>query len=335
MASHAASRAFRLGVTLTALGLGCGGVLDGGHDRPAGMLPVDYRNPIVILQDDWSGDWLGEMAVLLANTDGPPIAGLIVTDSAYWPDLAANTAGWKDFLAAAQSSGLKNLPEVTPSSNMPLVRPTNNQIDSTMSNGSAGGNLIVTLANKLGRPSRPLVVVVGTSLTDAADAYLIDRSIAERIVVVAALGSYRAPNGLMGTPNGDMDAWAGWIVSQRLRFIQAATWYDQYSDVTMAQVSNLPQNPLGMWMAKKRSKILMETTAADQIALLSVALPNFVEGVQRVSPDVAAGFDSAQGPTLVPDDRGDDLVITRIAAPLAASTMWFRLFDPHTFGAQP
>jgi len=335
MVSHAAGRAFRLGVTLTALGLGCGGVLDGGHDSPEGMLPVDHRNPIVILQDDWSGDWLGEMAVLLANTGGPPIAGLIVTDSTYWPDLAANTAGWKDFLAAAQASGLKNLPEVTPSSNMPLVRPANNQIDSTMSNDSAGGNLIVRLSKELGRPSRPLVVVVGTSLTDAADAYLIDRSVAERIVVVAALGSYRAPNGLMGTPNGDMDPWAGWIVSQRFRFIQAATWYDQFGDVTMAQVSSLPPNPLGTWMAKKRSKILMETTAADQIALLSVALPNFVEGVQRVSPDVAAGFDSAQGPTLVPDERGDDLVITRIGAPLATSRLWDLLLKSSTFGSPP
>ena len=62
----------------------CSETLDAGHNRPHGLLPVDERNPVILYQDDWSGDWLGEYAVLLANTGGPPLAGIIVNTSPWW-----------------------------------------------------------------------------------------------------------------------------------------------------------------------------------------------------------------------------------------------------------
>ena len=37
-------------------------------------------------------------------------------------------------------------------------------------------------------PWRPLVVVTGSRLTDVADAYLMDPTVADRVVVVSALG---------------------------------------------------------------------------------------------------------------------------------------------------
>ena len=55
-------------VGLVLLTVGCGGTLDAGRDVPHGLLPVDERNPVILYQDDWSGDWLGEYAVLLAKT---------------------------------------------------------------------------------------------------------------------------------------------------------------------------------------------------------------------------------------------------------------------------
>ena len=38
---------------------------------PDGWVPVDQTNPVILYQDDWSGDWLGEYAVLLAKSGGP------------------------------------------------------------------------------------------------------------------------------------------------------------------------------------------------------------------------------------------------------------------------
>jgi hypothetical protein len=42
-------------------------VLDAGGDVPNGLLPVDARNPTIILADYQRDNWLGEYAVLFAN----------------------------------------------------------------------------------------------------------------------------------------------------------------------------------------------------------------------------------------------------------------------------
>lgn len=316
---------------LALLACGCTRTLDAGHNR-RGLLPVDQRNPVILYQDDWSGDWLGEYAVLFAAHGGPPLAGIIVNASTIWTDLNINASGWKDLVTAARTSGLENVPDVTPSGGAPLVRPADGQIDSTIANGSAGAKLIVDASRRLSMPGRPLVVVSGTSLTDLADAYLLDHTVVDRVVVVAALGSYVAPNGIMGGPNGDMDPWADWIVAQKLRYIQISAYYDQSADVPDSRLPSLPNNALGARIRAKQPNIIQVTTAADQIALLAVALPAFVVAAESVSPDIAAGFDATQGPRLLPDAGGGDLVVTAIAAQLAAPSLWDMLLDPQTFG---
>src|SRR6185369_6602575 len=120
---------FVMGLALVAAG--CGGTLDAGRDVPHGLLPVDERNPVILYQDDWSGDWLGEYAVLLANSGGPPLAGIVVNASKIWTNLSINASGWRDLVTAARASGLQNVPEVTASAGAPLTMPTDGQIDST------------------------------------------------------------------------------------------------------------------------------------------------------------------------------------------------------------
>jgi len=312
------------------LACACTRTLDAGHNRP-GLLPVDQRNPVILYQDDWSGDWLGEYAVLFAAHGGPPLAGIVVNASTIWTDLNINASGWKDLVTAARSSGLDDVPDVTPSAGARLVRPADGEIDSTTANGSAGAHLIVDVSSQLSRPGRPVVVVCGTSLTDLADAYLLDHSLVDRGVVVAALGSYVAPNGIMAGPNGDMDPWADWIVAQKLRYIQISAYYDQSADVPASKLATLPSNPLADRIRAKQPNIIPITTAADQVALLAVALPTFAVAAESVSPDTAAEFDATQGPRLLPDHGGRDLVVTAIAAPLAAPRLWDMMLDPQTF----
>ena len=174
------------------------------------------------------------------------------------------------------------------------------------------------MSRQLSTPSRPVVVVSATSLTDIADAYLVDHTVVDRVVVVAALGNYAAPNGIMAGPNGDMDPWADWIVAQRFRYIQVSGYYDQTGDVTAADVPNLPKNTLGARMALVQPMIISQATASDQVALLAVALPEFVVAAHRVSPDTSATFDSTQGPTLLPDASGNDWLVTQVAGSLPA-----------------
>jgi len=312
----------------------CGGTLDAGYDAPRNpMLPVDGRNPVILMNDGWSDNWSGEYAALLANNGGPPLVGIIANATKYWPDVNANATGWTNLVTAAKSSGLRNIPDVTPSAGAKLVKPADGQIDSTTPNRSPGARLIVDLSRQLSTPVFPIVVLADAPLTDCADAYLIDHTVVDRVVVVAALGSYAAPNGIMGGPNGDLDPWADWIVAQRFRYVHVGTWYDQTSDVTADWAASLPANAFGDWMAAKQSKIFTIKTASDQIAGLSSGMPvQFMVSAVRAVPDTSGGFDASQGLPLVPHADGNVWVVTSIATPLAASYLRQWLLASTTFG---
>ena len=130
---------------------------------------------------------------------------------------------------------------------------------------SAGAKLILNLS-QLSLPSRPLVVVTGSRLTDVADAYVMDPSVADRVVVVSALGGPTMTGNFMGWPNGELDVWADWIVGQRFRYIQINGYYEQRGDVTSAKAANLPDNPFGAWMAAKAPTVNQIAMSSDRSA---------------------------------------------------------------------
>ena len=231
--------ASRLALVLAAAGCG-GGVLDVGRDRPPSPLPVDERNPIILDNDAWHDNWQGEYAMLLANKGTTRLLAIIASNSRYHPYANDNATGWTNMLTAARQSGLKNIPDITTSPGPALVRPSDGVIESTVANNSAGANLIVQLSRQYGLTYRPVVVVTGAALTTVADAYLLDKTVADRVVVVSALGSYADPNGVMNGPNGDLDPWADWIVAQRLRYVQISGFYNQFEDVSETEVAALP-----------------------------------------------------------------------------------------------
>jgi hypothetical protein len=295
-------------------------------------LPVDERNPVIIANDSVTDNWMGEYAVLLANSGGPPLAGIIVNPSPYWPDLTTNVSRWKELIAAARGSGLREIPDPTGSAGDPLVRPADGKIESTIPNRSEGAKLILELSARLSLPWRPLVVVTGSRLTDVADAYVIDPTVTERVVVASALGSAGGTGGAMGWPNGELDVWADWIVGQRFRYIQVNGYYDQLGDVTTAKAAKLPANPLGTWMAGKVSSVFQVSMSSDQIGVLALALPAFVTGFSRAVVDSSAPFDLATGPPLVTQGDGSAWVVSTCDTAMAGDRLWKMLLDPGTFG---
>jgi hypothetical protein len=310
-----------------------GGTLDAGRDLPHGWLPVDERNPVIIANDSATDNWTGEYAMLLANSGGPPLAGVIVNPSPYWPDLARNVDGWDQLIAAARASGLRKIPDATGSAGDPLVRPADGNIESTTPNSSDGAKLIVELSARLSLPWRPVVVVTGSRLTEVADAYLMDRSVVDRVVVVSSLGDTASGGGgIMGWPNGELDPWADWIVGQRFRYVQVNGYYDQLGDVTTARSADLPANPLGTWMAAKVPKLFQTPMASDQIGVLVVGLPTFVTAVDRAVADSSATFDATTGPPLRAQPDGSVWVVPSCDAAMAADRLWKMLQDPKTFG---
>ena len=312
---------------LSLLPLACeGGNIDAGRG-----LPVDQRNPVIVANDSPTDNWTGEYAMLLANSGGPPLVGIIVNPSTYWTDLAASVDGWNQMITAARASGLRNIPDATPSPGNPLVRPDDGKIEHTTPNMSAGAKLILNLS-QLSLPSRPLVVVTGSRLTDVADAYVMDPSVADRVVVVSALGGPTATGNAMGWPNGDLDAWAGWIVGQRFRYIQINGYYEQAGDVTTASAANLPNNALGAWMAAKVPKLYAIAMSSDQIGVLAVGVPTFVTAVSHAVVDTSAAFNSTTGPPLLAQGNGSVWVAPSCDSAMAGDRLWKMLLDPHTFG---
>jgi hypothetical protein len=312
----------------------CGQTLDAGRDTSHTPLPVDERNPVILSNDGWSDNWSGEYAMLFANSGGPSLAGIVVGASKYWSNLDDNLTGWKNLVAAAKLSGLA-VPEVVGSQGNPLSAPADGKIDSTVANGSKGAEFIRDVSRRLSLPWRPVVILACAQLTDIADAYLIDHSVVERVVVVALLGTYSAPKGLMSGPNGDLDPWADWIVAQRFRYVQISSVYDQANDVTKDDIARLPKGALGDWMAAKQPNLSTLTTAADQLAVLAVALHSFVATVERAAPDISAGFASppGQGPPLVPAADGNARLVTQVTSSLGPSALWQMLAALHPSGS--
>ena len=319
-------------LTLAALVLGCYETRNLGSSVPHGLLPVDERNPILLTNDGASDNWQGEYAVLLANGGGPKLAGIIVNTSGPWPDLDTNMAGWRGLVAAARASGLRNIPDPIASTGPPLSRPASGQIQDTTANRSEGAHLILEESATLSLPYRPLVVVTGGRLTDVADAYLMDPTVTERIVVVSSLGSATATGAAMGPPNGEMDPWADAIVTASFRFVQVSAFYDQTTDVPTARLGELPANAFGDWIAAKQPSIFDLDQAADQVAVVALGIPSFVTAVENVSSSGLIGAGASAGPDLAAYPAGPLMLVTQSAGAEATGRFWQLLLDPTTFG---
>lgn len=300
---------------------GCGATLDAGSDTedPGNELPVDAESTVILNNDGPTDNWQGEFAFLLAAT-GVDLAGLVINDSGAWPDLDSNLDGWEMMRAAASASGIQGLPEPTRSSGPPLVKPASGEIADTVPNRSAGAELIVRAA--LDAPNPPIAVITGGRLTDVADAYLIEPAIADRLVVVASLGELSSPGAVMQQPNGEMDAWADTIVVQRLSYVQVSTFYDQLADVPSSRLSELPENAFGDWIASKHSEIFDIQVSADQVALLAIAIPGFVQQVERAAQDGTKALSQGEVPKLAVAASGDVWLVTSVDGELATQSFW-------------
>jgi hypothetical protein len=314
----------------SALFTACGGTLDAGSDRTKEPLPVGPANPVILTNDGPSDNWHGEYAALLAHAGGPPLAGIVVSTGGMWLDLEANLGGWQDLVLRARGSGLTNVPDPIPSLGAPLERPSDGDLDATAPNDSDGARFIVETSARLSRPGLPVVVTTGGRLTDVADAYLIDPTVTERVVVVSSLGTGLSAGeelAHLGVPNGEMDPWAGAIVVQRFRYVQVSAYYDQLGDFPPERLAELPDNPFCDRIRSKQPEVFDIAVASDQVGVLALGLPDFALDVRRVS---FAGFELDE-PLLTPDARGAAWLVNASDGAAVAARIWSILLDPKTF----
>jgi hypothetical protein len=313
----------------------CGGsILDAGSDRLHGPLPIDERNPIILANDGPHDNWDGEFAMVLASRGRINLLAIIVNTAPYYPLIEDNVQGWRDMVKAARASGMRNIPDPTTSIGPILQRPANGDVSVTEPNHSEGARLIIDAAHRLSQPLRPIVVATGGRLTDIADAYLIDPSIADLVVVVASLGQSASDGSgaVMSIPNGEIDPWADEIVLRKFRYVQVNAYYAQQGDIPSARVGELPANPFGAWMTSKLADILSTSVATDQNSIIACAFPDFALNVVRMSEASATPPPAGTSPTLSPNFVGNGWVVNRGNNALATARFWEGLKDPTTYG---
>jgi hypothetical protein len=305
--------------------------LDAGSDVPPGPLPVDQHNPLILLNDGARDNWQGEFAMMLASSAQLQLAGIVVDASAIYPSLTDNLAAWQAMANAARASGMRGIPDPLASAGAPLGPPASGDLEATTPNGSNGARFIVETSTHLADPTRPVVVATGTRLTDLADAYLLDHSVADRVVVVASSGQTNGQTISTGWPNGDLDPWATTIVVAKFRYVQVNAYYEQVNDVPSSRAAELPSNPFGTWMSSKLADILDLYEAPDQNSVIASAMPSFSLDVLRASAaDATPNVGNA--PIIMAGASGSVWSVTRGNNAAATARLWQLLKAPSTFG---
>ena len=201
-----------------------------------------------------------------------------------------------------------------------------------MPNDSEGAQFILDISQRLALPSRPLVVATGGKLTDVADAYLLDHTVADRVMVVSALGSVTDDGGEMGVANGELDTWADIIVAQKFRYTQVSAFYEQAADMPSNLLPQLPTNAFTAWIESKLRDVWGDVlVAADQVGVLAVAVPEFVSAVTTVVQD---GVNSDGLPVLSRDPSGQARLVTEIDDAVASARFQEMLLDSATFNLE-
>ena len=210
-------------------------------------LPYDRTCPVVYDNDSTGMYIRTSILIALASAGDIDLRGIITSYPYDKQDFLDFCVGREEIVAKARRSGMSNLPDHVqgPGYGQRLNKPNSGHIEDTVPIDTAGSRLIIEQA-KLASREKPLVIVMGGPLTVAADAYLLDPSIADRVVVAAVNGTH----GTMGAWNGELDPWACYIVLERLRYVQFIT-YEAAPIVPKCRLMELPECEFRQWMIEK------------------------------------------------------------------------------------
>ncbi len=183
--------------------------MSGKSVRP-GILPLPKKCPVICDNDDHRDVYTDEYLLALSSIGEIDLKGIITT---YSPnEYQTFVKGRGMIMDLAKMSGMKNLPALFSGTNKKLTWPESNRIEDTRALEIDGSSFIVQQAKKAS-PKKPLVIIAGGQLTSIANAYLLDPSIAGRIVVMGVFGAQNIDY------NAGLDAWAWTIILAKFRTV--------------------------------------------------------------------------------------------------------------------
>lgn len=220
--------------------------------------------------------------------------------------------------------GWSHIPDPIRGPNRHLERPSSDRIEDTQSISSAGSWLVVHEAKKA-TPATPLVLVMGGPLTLVADAYLLDPSIADRVVVMWLGGRFDD----MADYNGWADPWSAYIVLQRLSLVQFPVMMAPPFVPKQRLASDLPESALRNWMIKKQLHTDVNAPGdydGDGPPAIAVMRSDYVVETKRVSfshwERLADDVDPHEIPVFKDDPQGKTIVVTKANAAVATEEWW-------------
>jgi len=291
------------------------------------------RVPVVLYDNDEVVDvYTDDYVMALAAAGDIRLAGLITSSSTApfnrWVGQEDHQRMVRDRLNSielARGIGWSHIPDHVSGSQVNLIRPRSGHVDDTRPIASAGSLLVVEEARKA-TPEQPLVLVMGGPLTLAADAYLIDRSIADRLLVMWLGGGLND----MGGYNGWADPWAAYIVITHLRLMQfpegAARPFVQKSRLR----TELGYSPLAEWMIKKQlpGSILDLPGEHDEDGPPAIALirKDYIQEVRHVSfshwERIGDDADAREVPVFKQNPSGKAVVVMKASTTVATEEWW-------------
>lgn len=291
------------------------------------------RVPVVLYDNDEVVDvYTDDYVMALAAAGDIRLAGLITSTSTApfnrWVGEEDHQRMVRDRLNSielARGIGWPHIPDHVSGSQVNLSRPRSGHVDDTRPIVSAGSLLVVEEARKA-TPEQPLVLVMGGPLTLAADAYLIDRSIADRLLVMWLGGGIND----MGGYNGWADPWAAYIVLTQLRLMQFPEGLARPFISKSRLRAELPASSLTEWMVlKKLSTSMVQLPGEhdeDGPPAIALVRHDYVQEVKRVSFShwEALGKDSEprEVPVLKDDPQGRAIVVTEADEDVATEEWW-------------
>ena len=296
--------------------------------QPA-QLPYDNSNP-VIYDNDWTNDYVDWYLMALASAGDIQYVGISTSSSVapynrYMPAdaLALEQQRRSNIVHMGRSSGLRNIPDPVPGSYGPLVRPASGRLRDTVILDSPGSRQIIKAAH-VTEAGKPLLVIVGGPLTTVANAWLMDPSIADKIIV-AWFDNYN--RGMIGF-NGWSDGWAAYIALQHLRLVQFTNDSKPYAQVPKSRLMQLPESPAKEYMLASTPDVLDPQGDVDGPPAIPLMRKDYVVSAKRVSFGGWHRRDGHSMPLFRDDPDGRAIVVTGVNQDVATQEWWRAIENP-------
>lgn len=303
-------------------------------------LPYDKTNPIIYDKDEVVNCYTDDYIMALASAGDIHLVGMITSSTVQPYNTYVKPEDYDRILVQraesvqhARNSGFSNIPDPVCGPKGHLERPASGKIAGTQPLGSPGSWLIVTEARQA-IPEKPLVVVMGGALTVVADAYLLDTSIADNVVVAWIGGSTDG----MQDYNGWADGWAAYIVLQKLRLVQFPSWRT-VPYVPKSRLTELPDTPLRQWMIDKQHRhwttpdgqLQPGSYDGDTPPAISVMRRDYALRAKHVAFSHWTVIDGHEVPAFKTARNSRVLIVTRASTEVATAEWWRALKNPAAY----